>query len=373
AHGGGLDCTEARAAAAAAAGFWLGTPRYRNLRGISGFGLSPLEVSEVGGCPEQHGRANYQMLALDSWSHVSVWSVTEMASADVAGADVDYGLRIGGRVKILRTTVITEFGPTRGPQPLNHGIEAEAGDPWMTEGMQPIGRRATYDMAMMPGNTNEFIVGGDQGTCLRGTRFGVSAPPRLYTLVDPMLGVVRGAARSYVESCSSISFSPIFPKYFVAAYFPATICLYTVDVGLSLMTWTDFTSNHITTVRWSPAKPNVFFALDSAASVHMFDLLSPNPSKPVHTESFNSKGGITHFEMSNTAQLISKGGSSKKEQHCFVLASEDGRVDIHMLSSDQASSFASEDEFYRSPEYTQTQAFLQKFSLKAVATGATKE
>jgi hypothetical protein len=37
----------------------------------------------------------------------------EIPSGDMAASDVDFGLRIGGRVKMLRTTTVTHYGPTR--------------------------------------------------------------------------------------------------------------------------------------------------------------------------------------------------------------------------------------------------------------------
>ena len=49
---------------------------------------------------------------MDAWANVVVWLVTEMGNADIAGADVDFGLRIGGRVKMLKTSTVTDYGPT---------------------------------------------------------------------------------------------------------------------------------------------------------------------------------------------------------------------------------------------------------------------
>jgi hypothetical protein len=43
-------------------------------------------------------RFSFQMVSLDAWANVVVWLVTEMSSA--AGADADFGMRIGGKVRV---------------------------------------------------------------------------------------------------------------------------------------------------------------------------------------------------------------------------------------------------------------------------------
>jgi hypothetical protein len=45
-------------------------------------------------------RFSFQMVSLDAWANVVVWLVTEMSSA--AGADADFGMRIGGKVSGCR-------------------------------------------------------------------------------------------------------------------------------------------------------------------------------------------------------------------------------------------------------------------------------
>jgi hypothetical protein len=41
-------------------------------------------------------RFSFQLVSLDAWANVVVWLVTEMSTT--AGADADFGMRIGGKV-----------------------------------------------------------------------------------------------------------------------------------------------------------------------------------------------------------------------------------------------------------------------------------
>mmetsp|Transcript_26298 Transcript_26298/g.49956 ORF Transcript_26298/g.49956 Transcript_26298/m.49956 type:complete len:671 (+) Transcript_26298:129-2141(+) len=184
---------------------------------------------------------SFQLVTLDSWSNVVVWLVTEMSNSDIAGADVDFGLRIGGRVKMLRTNVVASYGPSHAVPLVLPAAGSNTDAPSMKDAIigGSSGRvRGTFDLAVFPAAQNEFLVAGDQGVVLRGTRFGVTPVPRQYSLSDPALGS-RFAGR-YLSRCSSMHFSPFFANFFLAAYSPATVALYTVTARCSKQAGTPF-------------------------------------------------------------------------------------------------------------------------------------
>lgn len=56
-------------------------------------------------------QGNSQLLSCGQWGDVTVWSVNEMSEADVAGtSEVDFGLRVGGRVRLLKNSALLRIG-----------------------------------------------------------------------------------------------------------------------------------------------------------------------------------------------------------------------------------------------------------------------
>jgi hypothetical protein len=51
---------------------------------------------------QQSDNRNFQVASLDSTGNLLSWSVIELPTADEAGSELDLGLRINGRMKLIR-------------------------------------------------------------------------------------------------------------------------------------------------------------------------------------------------------------------------------------------------------------------------------
>lgn len=61
------------------------------------------------------GRNSFKLATLDEYGVVNIWVLVELSDeqVDVAGSDSDYGLSIGGKVKLLKSATIKLSNPNR--------------------------------------------------------------------------------------------------------------------------------------------------------------------------------------------------------------------------------------------------------------------
>eukprot|EP00899_Mesostigma_viride_P015688 jgi/Mesvir1/2411/Mv22149-RA.2 len=306
------------------------------------------------------GRAGLQLLSLDTFGLLSVWMVNEMSSVDVAGADADFGLRVGGRVRLLHLAAL-RVGMRGGADSARLG-----GDPGV------VATSATSDLSLFPHDPNRLVVTLDQGCCGHAARIGRPPPPLTFEL---------GEGRIPCATC--VEFSPFLKGYLLAGFEDGTLALFHESSSLPVATWSHFvgagkagaavpagapSSTSLRAVRWSPGKPSVFFVLDANSCVYAFGLLEPKRHEPVLAESFGSGGdggtvvsamaasgpkkasagaasasgvgsaptplkkkGLGTLGGDMGAAMITGGDPLAAVQHTLVLAFSDGRVDVHLL------------------------------------------
>jgi hypothetical protein len=83
--------------------------------------------------------------------------------------------------------------------------------------------------------------------------------------------------------------------------------MYSTDSSLALQRWDGITPGDVVAVRWSLARPSLFFILDDRCYITTFDLLSKTPTDPTHVEQFGKKERIVSFELAKAG-----GGSNSK-------------------------------------------------------------
>mmetsp|Transcript_26296 Transcript_26296/g.49952 ORF Transcript_26296/g.49952 Transcript_26296/m.49952 type:complete len:142 (-) Transcript_26296:238-663(-) len=136
------------------------------------------------------------------------------------------------------------------------------------------------------------------------------------------------------------------------------------------MCWKDFTSADLFCVRWSPAKPSMFFVLDSNSTIFGFDLLGKNVMKPVLDHNFADKvSHVTSFEVSLStpaaASLMGENNLSCLE-YSFTLTYSDSKVVVSKFNPELAPEmFATE----QSEAHKETSALLSKFHNASVNEG----
>ena len=110
------------------------------------------------------------------------------------------------------------------------------------------------------------------------------------------------------------------------------MALYRSDRSLALRRWDGFTTGSVVAVRWSLARPSLFFALDDACVVFAFDLLAADPAAPAHFEAFGAKEKIVSLELAAAGAP----GRDEPGQHLMCLGYDDGRVDVHAIAPEFA-------------------------------------
>ena len=67
------------------------------------------------------------LISLTSWGDVTVWTVSLLAPGDNAGGEMDLGLRIGSRVRLLRTASNVRLGMQALQKPGAMGLQGSLG------------------------------------------------------------------------------------------------------------------------------------------------------------------------------------------------------------------------------------------------------
>ncbi|XP_052805737.1 cytoplasmic dynein 2 intermediate chain 1-like isoform X2 [Mya arenaria] len=239
---------------------------------------------------------SFQLVSTEEAAVLHFWVVAEIGSPDISGAQNDFGLLPGGGVKLIKSSSITLQNPSKDSR-LQTGLRA-------------------LDMAVMPTDPNHFYVATDSGFVVHGIRFGKRVFPRAHSPV----------IESIVE-VSSIDFSPFGQPCFLAGSSDGTFSLYTTQSENPLITWPHLTKGHkVQCVRWSRSRPCVFYVLDSAATLYVFDLLEGDMN-PKNVETL-AKERVTSFSL--TTDQRGEGSSGKLPQMLFSL--ESGKIEIHTVA-----------------------------------------
>ena len=280
------------------------------------------------------GRFAFHVLALDVDGNVDAHLVSELPrreAEDAAMADV--GLRFGSRVRVTRAAAGIEYGPGPGPK--------------RKEALGGAMRAYGMCVAETPGGGAgvEFFVADDRGRVLRGARYGAAPLPRAFSVCDALDAGSAAAAPPRLAT-TSLDLNPATtllsaagraesssaPRLLLAAHEGGAVALYRSDRSLALRRWDGFATGSVVAVRWSLARPSLFFALDDACVVFAFDLLAADPAAPAHFEAFGAKEKIVSLELAAAGAP----GRDEPGQHLMCLGYDDGRVDVHAIAPEFA-------------------------------------
>ncbi|KAK3105974.1 hypothetical protein FSP39_009911 [Pinctada imbricata] len=237
---------------------------------------------------------SFQLVSCEEQGVINFWVVAEISSPDMAGSEVDLGLSPGGRVKLVRSSVISLQSPVS----------------------KGSGTVRSFELQLSPQDPNHFYVGTEGGYILHGVRFGSRAFPRTFSAITDAPADVQ-----------TLDFSPFgHPCFLVSTYSP-------------VVTWPSKTwgGSFVRCVRWSRTRPCVFYVLDDASHLYTFDFLEGDvlPAK-IDTLSSSNK---FHLYLS---LIISK----------FILnfiikvvSFENGSVEVHTISKEYRELQTLEDEF----------------------------
>lgn len=248
--------------------------------------------------------AAFQVATLDAGGVLKTWTVVELKSSDPTSLSQELGLLPGGQVKLTSSAT------------LQLGVSSRV----------PADMLQTFCFALFPDTPNKLIVGTNQGNALHAMRFGDRAAPRAY------------AAPHESSDITSLHFSPFAPEYFLAACSSGHVALYAVDAAEPVDKWriSDERSGFTTVqwVQWSYQRPGVFFALDSAGILHIWDLLE-SINGPVVSESVQSRPIGEDDEPPPNPRAVaitSIALSSAEKNSTLVVAYGSGGLHAHTLS-----------------------------------------
>ncbi|XP_069504090.1 cytoplasmic dynein 2 intermediate chain 1 isoform X2 [Ambystoma mexicanum] len=190
---------------------------------------------------------SFQMASLDENGYLNLWVVMELQKVDVAGSQSDLGLIPGGKVKLVHSSTINLL------------------DSFFSKDIICRCVPQTLNIKFLPLDSNHYIVGTDIGLVCHGTRHGTRVPPKLYKPQQ------RGTRPIKV---TAVDFSPFGEPIFLVGCSDGSIRLHLMSDEYPIMHWNDCTNGQpIIDLQWSLTKPSVFFVLDSASSIYIWDLL----------------------------------------------------------------------------------------------------
>jgi len=215
-------------------------------------------VTDICALPSAADSDDVSIATLDQEGTVIIWLVLE---SDVAEFDLlDYGQAVGARVRLLKSAAVLSGYSTS-------GAGLQRGSP------SSVLPTRCVRLAFLPSDPSRFVVGDDLGHILHHSRYsdGVPAPRSFETTHEHLAAAV-----------SAVSFSQKNPGYFIASRADGSLALYHVNDGQPLLTLHGFATGAIVQLSWATTRPSMFWVLDSADNMHVFDLLH-DLAKPVLT------------------------------------------------------------------------------------------
>ncbi|XP_063777991.1 cytoplasmic dynein 2 intermediate chain 1 isoform X2 [Pseudophryne corroboree] len=258
------------------------------------------EMSSLSSREEMSG-LSFQVASLDESGHLIFWVVVELRKADLAGSQSDLGLIPGGKVKLV------------------HSSSIHLSDRFFHKDVLSLGIPQTFNIKFLPQDLNHFVIGTDIGIVTHGTRYGLIEPPMQYTSMHSKLRP---------SQVTAIDFSPFGEPAFLAGCSDGCLRLHIISAEYPAMQWNDSTNGQsITALQWSLTRPTVFFVLDSASSIYIWDLLQ-NDLKPVAIESI----------IPDQVLSMSVFGEPEKNNNLLglALAKSSGKVEIQYIKKQLA-------------------------------------
>ncbi|KAI8926713.1 WD40-repeat-containing domain protein [Entophlyctis helioformis] len=275
---------------------------------------------------------SFQVATVDRSGAFQLWVVVEVRDS-AAATEIDYGLRIGSRVKLMRSSHFQIQHPDR------HAFTRDL---------------MVSDCKFLRNNIDRFLVATDAGFVVQESRFRDRCHPRLFEpqaaaaipslLSTPQLA--RADAVTTIETC------PHLPTLFLAGYTSGMIALFSTHVKSALMAWHTIKSG-IHRLAWSPHRPAVFTALDVNGNLYVWDMLESEQdpryvvassvlSAAPSTSSSRQTRTPCHIACSPTAVSATSRASlqnlmaAASRGATLVIGFDDGSLQVHRLDPEMA-------------------------------------
>ncbi|KAJ3045875.1 WD repeat-containing protein 60 [Rhizophlyctis rosea] len=231
-------------------------------------------------------------------------------------SDVDYGMGIGSKVKLVKSTGVQVKDPDRtAPTP-------------------------TPQILTTAASHNTFLYGTPTPKILHTNRYHPRPTPRFYRPSPPTLTPTT-------DPCTSLTFCPHDPRIFLAGYDSGRITLFVSPNQDAERVW--IIESGVKVIRWSPHRPAVFFVLDVRGRLHVWDL-HESVTGASYVISPSETDRVIHFALSSSTGVVTTKGKGKNaitqsqvnlaagstRNATMVLGYESGRFEVHLLEGELA-------------------------------------
>ncbi|KAI8588723.1 hypothetical protein BDZ88DRAFT_420885 [Geranomyces variabilis] len=300
-------------------------PHAQESQGVDSFLFGRLGADDAG---------SFQIGSTDEAGVMQLWTVIEHLDASFAASEMDFGMAIGGRIKLIRsTTVQASTAKRKHAPPVAIGV---------------------LDCKFHPADIDRFLIATDKGTILNESRFRSRCHPRAFLPTD-------NESTTIIDPATCIDFNPHNGAVFLAGYASGTVRLFITSEATSKVAW-EASKVPITLVRWSPQRAAVFYALDAQGVLRVWDLseseadaahiVTPTISTPFDPTRGGKPGAATITLVTFAiSQTVSSPGTTTSQMNLaaasmrnatIVFGFSDGTSEVHLL--DQSLSEESIDE-----------------------------
>ncbi|KAL3141663.1 hypothetical protein ABBQ32_004355 [Trebouxia sp. C0010 RCD-2024] len=203
-----------------------------------------------------------RFLALTEWGNVSLWSVHVLASSeDAAGVQADAGLQFGGHVRLL---LLAASLPVGRMAPVGMQI---------SESHKLTVHTHATTLAVLPEQNDQFVVAAGTDQILRGSLYGQAPVPKVWHIGSTEGLCDEDGFSKLQQQVTCLSFSPFVANLMVVGHSGGLIAVYSMHSSTALMV-VQVSTNDICAIEWSPSRPSIVMALDSASCMVMLELTS---------------------------------------------------------------------------------------------------
>ncbi|KAL2919858.1 hypothetical protein HK105_200775 [Polyrhizophydium stewartii] len=275
---------------------------------------------------------SFQLATIDTSGFFQLWVVLELSEAEATN-ETDLGMRLGSRIRLIRSTHIQLMHPDR------HAFSRDI---------------AVHACTFLRNNIDRFLVGTDGGFVSHESRFRDKCFPRVFDpatprrpttatemALPPPAALPRSDPVTSIETCPHAATTSLF----LAGHASGLVALYTTRWAAPLMTWPHAVRHAVKRIEWSPHRPAVFSVLDEQGNLYIWDLLeSDHDPRHVVAASVAASGdrrparvvwsptavsATSRASLNNLLAAASRGAT-------LVLGFDDGSVQVHRLDSQLA-------------------------------------
>ncbi|XP_039609533.1 cytoplasmic dynein 2 intermediate chain 1 isoform X1 [Polypterus senegalus] len=245
--------------------------------------------------PEETLGLSFLIASLDENGVLNLWVVVELPKADQAGSLTDLGLRPGGKIKLLHSSSIL----------INSSLQRKS-----------LQLSQAVTLKFLPSDNNQFLIGTEMSLVNHGSRHGLHVPQRFY----------KSQSGAKPASVTSLEFSSFEETIFLVGCSDGSIRLHSVMTEMPIMEWNYSTNGKsVVCIQWAPTRPAVFFVLDSASYIYIWDLLVKDYEPIVREKNHSDK---------ITAMAVFGDPNKQNALSGISLAKESGKIEIQYLTKE---------------------------------------